>query len=36
MCVHIHCEEVTQLPTDHNQVSTMDEGMSHQTHGITK
>jgi len=36
MFIHINREEVTQLLTDHNGVSTIDECMSHQTHGITR
>jgi len=36
MFIHINHEEVTQLPTDHNGVSTIDECMSHQEHDVTK
>jgi len=35
MFIHINHEEVTQSPTDHNRVSTMDESISQQTH-VTK
>jgi len=36
MFIQMNHKEVTQLPTDHNGVSTMNESMSHQTHGVTK
>jgi len=36
MFARIHREDVTQLHTDHNGMSIMDESMSHQTRGVTK
>jgi len=36
MFIHTNREEVTQLLTDHNGVSNIDECMSQQTHGVTK
>ena len=36
MFTRIHREDVTQLHTDHNGMSIMDESMSHQTRGVTK
>jgi len=33
MFIHINCEEITTLPTDHNGVIFIDESMSHQTCG---
>jgi len=36
MFIQINREELTQLPTDHNKVSTINECMYHQPHGITK
>jgi len=34
--VFIHTNREEQIPTDRNRVSTIDECMSRQTHGITK
>jgi len=37
MLIHINREEITQLPTDRNEVSSMDKSMSNQMHdGVTK